>query len=389
MSYTTFNVSFYCRSSKENNKGVAPVEMSIVINGERVIVTLPRKENPKQFKAAIQAKRGNEIKDYLEATRKRLNAITTVMMEQGHPLTSKTLRDYFTYGGVRKMTVEELFREYINILEKRVDIDLTPRSYRKYLLARNKFFEYIDKDKPVSAITSAVIIDFITALRKEFNSVTTTGYAQKIKTIVKYGMSKGFITVNPFVGIHIRKGNDMNIQFLTEDELNRIRDTDYRNDSLNRVRDLFIFQASSGLSYCDMATLVPEDFQRSGDGQLYIHKPRAKTKMYYTSVILPDGEEVLRRYNYHLPVISNNKCNAYLKAIRDLAGIEKPLHTHIARHSYATRCINAGIRLEVVAKLLGHSSTRITQHYAKLLQKNIIGEVEEAFRLNNNDTNQN
>ena len=389
MSYTTFNVSFYCRSSKENSKGLAPIEMSIIINGERGIITLPRKENPKQFKAAIQAKRGNEIKDYLEATRKRLNAITTEMMEQGILLSTKTLREYYMYGGVRKMTIEELFNEYINILEKRVDIDLTPRTFRKYLHARDRFFKHVDKDKPISAITSAVIVDYISSLRKDFNSVTTSGYAQKIKTIVKYGMSKGFITVNPFVGIHIRKGNDMNIRFLTEDELNRIRNIDYQNDSLNRVRDLFIFQASSGLSYCDMATLVPEDFQRNEDGQLYIHKPRAKTKIYFTSVILPDGEEILRKYNYHLPIISNNKYNAYLKPIRDLAGIEKPLHTHIARHTYATRCINAGIRLEVVAKLLGHSSTRITQHYAKLLEKNIVGEVEEAFRLKTIDINQN
>ena len=387
MSYTTFNVSFYCRSSKENSKGLAPIEMCIVINGERAIITLPRKENPKRFKTAIKAKRGNEIKDYLEATRKRLNAITTEMMEQGILLSPKTLREYYMYGGVRRLTIEELFNEYINILSKRVDIDLTPRTFRKYLHARDRLFKIVDKDKPVSAITSAVIIDYISSLRKDFNSVTTTGYAQKIKTIVKYGMSKGFISVNPFVGIHIRKGNDMNIHYLTEEELDRIRDTDYSNASLTRVRGLFIFQASSGLSYCDMSTLAPEDYQRSEDGQLFIHKPRAKTKQFYTSVVLHDGEEVLRKYNYRLPVISNNKYNAYLKTIRDLAGIEKPLHTHCARHSYATRCINAGIRLEVVAKLLGHSSTRITQHYAKLLQKNIIGEVEEAFRLGKNEKN--
>lgn len=380
MSYTTFNVSFYCRSSKENSKGMAPIEMSIIINGERVLVTLPRKENPKQFKTAIQSRRSNEIKDYLEATKKRLNAITTEMMEQGILLSAKTLREYYMYGGVRRLTIEELFNDYINILSKRVNIDLTPRTYRKYLLARDRFFKIVDKDKPVSAITSAVIIEYMSSLRKDFNGVTTGGYMQKVKTIVKYAMSKGYITVNPFVGIHIRK-DDMNIRFLTEEELERIRDTDYRNDSLNRVRDLFVFQSSCGLSYCDMATLVPSDFQRSEEGLLYIHKPRAKTKVYYTSVILPDGEAVLKKYDYHLPVISNNKYNAYLKTIRDLAGIDKPLHTHIARHSYATRCINAGIRLEVVSKLLGHTTTRITQHYAKLLQKNIISEVQEAFSV--------
>ena len=114
-------------------------------------------------------------------------------------------------------------------------------------------------------------------------------------------------------------------------------------------------------------------------GQIYIHKKTAKTGVYLTSVVLPDGVEILKRYDFQLPKISNQKYNAALKFIKSICQIEKPLHTHIARHSYATRCLNLGIRLEVVAKLLGHSSTRLTQHYAKLLEKNIIQEVQDAF----------
>lgn len=380
MSYTTFNVSFYCRESKANSKGMAPIELSIVINGERAIVTLPRKQTTKEFKAAVSSKRGNEIKDYLEATRKRLNAITTEMMDNGIALNAKTLREYFMYGGVRRLTIEALFDEYIGILEKRVGIDLTPRSFKKYQLARDKFFLYVDKDKPVTSITSAVIVSFMAGLRKEYNITTANGYGQKVKTIVKYAMSKGFLTVNPFIGIHIRKG-DMDIEFLTVEELDRIRDTDFLNDSINRVRDLFVFQAASGLSYCDMASLVPSDILYNEDGQPYIHKRRAKTKVYYTAVILKDGVDVLKRYNYKLPIISNVKYNASLKFIKSICHIDKPLHTHIARHSYATRLLNEGVRIEVVARLLGHTTVRITQHYAHMLQRNIMDEVQSAFKV--------
>ena len=80
-----------------------------------------------------------------------------------------------------------------------------------------------------------------------------------------------------------------------------------------------------------------------------------------------------------MPMLSNQKMNLYLKTLQDLVGLEKPLYTHIARHSYATRCLNMGIRLEVVAKMLGHSTTKLTQHYAKLITRNIITEVQEAF----------
>lgn len=175
------------------------------------------------------------------------------------------------------------------------------------------------------------------------------------------------------------KRKEKSVQFLSEEEVDRIRTTDSQNESLNRVRDLFVFQAASGLAYTDMAKLVPTDFQVTEDGQYYIHDKRNKTGVFYTAVILEQGVEILKKYHFKLPIIRNHKLNVYLKAIRDLCGIDKPIFSHVARHTYATRCLNRGIRLEVVAKLIGHSTTRMTQHYAKLLKNSIINEVKEAF----------
>ena len=124
---------------------------------------------------------------------------------------------------------------------------------------------------------------------------------------------------------------------------------------------------------------VPEDIRQIKDGQYYIRDRRNKTGVYYTAVILEDGVRILKKYGNKLPMITNHKANAYLKTIRDICGIEKPIFSHVARHTYATRCLNRGIRLEVVARMLGHSTPKITHHYAKLLGKNILSEVSEAF----------
>lgn len=378
MKSTTLNVSFYCRPCKVNKVGLAPVELSIIINGERVVIPLPRKEEPAVFKKSMASKRKNAITDYTDAVRHRLNEIITEMMEEGVLLTAKALGEYFHCGGVKKYTIGMLFDEYISLLRKRDGVDMTHRTFRKYELARDRLYTVISSDSPVTALTNNVIVEYIYMLRKEFNTPTTNGYAQKVKTVVKYGMSKGIIKLNPFTNIRFRRSENY-VEFLTEEEIAKIRDTDCKNDSLNRMRDLFVFQASCGLSYCDMADLVQPDFKSNADGQLYIHKKRNKTGVYFTSVILPDGVRILKKYGYKLPTISNQKYNAALKFIKDICEIEKPLHTHIARHTYATRCINAGIRLEVVAKLLGHSTTKLTQHYAKLLEKNIVDEVRDAF----------
>lgn len=383
MEKSTANVSFYCRYSKANRDGLAPIELSLIINKKRCYIQLPRKEDPDAFKKAVSSKRGNDIRLYLDSVRTRVNEIETTLLREGEPLTANTLKEYFQTGGHTIYTVGDLFDDYLRILAKRVGKDLTQKTYRKYEIARDKFYQIISPEEPVKAITNAVILDYQATMNQYLDYVTTNGYCQRVKTVVQFGIDSGRIRVNPFAGIRLRRG-EKSVQFLTEDEVALIRDTDFHNESLNRVRDLFVFQAASGLSYTDMAKLVPSDFMQNEDGQYYIHNKRRKTGIYYTAVILEEGIDVLRRYNYQLPVISNHKINVYLKTIRDICGIDKPIFSHVARHTYATRCLNRGIRLEVVAKLLGHSSTRITQHYAKLLQKNIIGEVEEAFRLGKN-----
>lgn len=378
MTRSTANVSFYCRESKKNRDGLAPIELSLIINNRRCFIQLPRKEQPKQFKAQVKGKKRTDLTDYLDGIRTRLNEIVTTFLIEGQPLTADALKGYFKNGGYIVYTIENLFDDYLKILSKRVGKDLTAKSYRKYELARDKFYQIISPKEPVTTITKATILDYQASMNQYLDYVTTNGYCQKVKTIVQFGIDNGKIKINPFSGIHLRKG-EKSVQFLTEEEVEKIRTTDFHNESLNRVRDLFIFQAASGLSYTDMAKLVPTDYQVTEDGKYYIHDKRNKTGIYYTSVILEQGVEILKKYNFKLPMIGNHKMNVYLKTIRDLCGISKPIFSHVARHTYATRCLNRGIRLEVVAKLLGHSNTRMTQHYAKLLKNNIIGEVKDAF----------
>ena len=378
MSRSTANVSFYCRESKKNKDGLAPIEMVIILNTRRCFIQLPRKEYPEKFRAQTSGKKRTDLIDYLDGVRARLNQIVTNFLMEGQPLTADALKAYFKSGGYLVYTIENLFDDYMHLLSKRVGKDLKPKTYRKYEIARDKFYQIISPKEPVSAITKAVILDYQASMNQYLDYVTTNGYCQRVKTIVQFGIDNGKIKINPFAGIKLRKG-EKSVQFLSEEEVEKIRTTDFHNENLNRVRDLFVFQAASGLSYTDMAKLVPTDFQVTEDGQYYIHDKRNKTGVFYTAVILEQGVEILKKYHFKLPIIGNHKLNVYLKAIRDLCGIDKPIFSHVARHTYATRCLNRGIRLEVVAKLLGHSTTRITQHYAKLLQNNILNEVKDAF----------
>lgn len=142
---------------------------------------------------------------------------------------------------------------------------------------------------------------------------------------------------------------------------------------------MFLVQAYSGLSFVDLEALRSEDIKENGD-VYYIHKKRVKTGVEYTAVLFPQAVEILKRYDYKLPIISNQKTNSALKAIARECGIDKRVYDHIGRKSYGTMLLNRGCRLDVVAKALGHSQTKTTAtYYASLHKDTVIQEVSAAF----------
>ena len=180
MSRSTANVSFYCRESKKNKDGLAPIEMVIILNTRRCFIQLPRKEYPEKFRAQTSGKKRTDLIDYLDGVRARLNQIVTNFLMEGQPLTADALKAYFKSGGYLVYTIENLFDDYMHILSKRVGNDLKPKTYRKYEIARDKFYQIISPKEPVSAITKAVILDYQASMNQYLDHVTTNGYCHQV-----------------------------------------------------------------------------------------------------------------------------------------------------------------------------------------------------------------
>jgi site-specific recombinase XerD len=371
----TFNINFFCRQSKVGKLGKAPVEMSIIINGRRTYISLPRKENPKDFHKLITAKKANNLKDYLEQTYQKVLQTITEMSRRGIPLKASTLKEYIQRGFSESYTIEDLFVDYLQILQNRVGIDLSKVVFRRYELVRDLFYSHIDKNKQITEVTNSIVTDFYAKLNKQYESTTAAGMIAKLKTVIVFGIENGKLTTNPFNGIKIRK-KTKDVMFLTESEIHRIMSKKMVG-RLEKVRDLFLFQCFTGLSYSDMANLTKDDFNVNNKGQVYVKKTRQKTGVIYLVVLLDDAKRIAEKYGYSLPVLSNQRYNSYLKEIKDLCHISKPLHTHIGRHTAATYLLNKGIPIETVAKILGHSDIKQTQHYAKLLDDSVFKEFKK------------
>ena len=182
--------------------------------------------------------------------------------------------------------------------------------------------------------------------------------------------------------------------FLTNNELQAIMNREFDIPRLELVKDIFLFACFTGLAFADVSTLRPEHLEQDNNGDWWIRKGRVKLERRRKSSsianvpLLPVPLAILKKYESHptclkqgtcLPVVCNQKANSYLKEIADFCGIKKNLTTHAARHSYATSvCLANGVSIENVAKMLGHSNIKMTQHYARVLDSSILRDMNNV-----------
>lgn len=159
-------------------------------------------------------------------------------------------------------------------------------------------------------------------------------------------------------------------------ELQEIGAKVFPTDRLTLVRNIFLFSCFTGLAYSTIKKLKRNEIAAGVDGEQWIFTKRQKTDTSSRIPLLPTSEKLLNKYKDHpycvkgnvLPILSNQKMNAYLKEIADVCGINKILTFHIARHTFATTdTLSNGVPIETVSKMLGHTNLRTTQHYAKIL----------------------
>ena len=365
------NYQFYCRASKATKNGLAPIELSITIDGKRKIIQLERKEYPEQFKKLIASKRANDLTQYLDTMRDKINKALNFALLSGQPISVVLIEDYIKNAGVKQYSIQELVTEFLQVqMAKVVAGDCTEGVYRKYTIITNRFCEHIGKRTPCNSITPAQIDVFYSKMRSVYVDATLSGQMFRLKSVFNFGVENGYLLSNPFK-VNIQRAKPK-IEFLTEEEMKRLQDTDLHSERLDKIRDLAVFQAGSGLAYADLYLLVPEDILTSPEGIKYIYKERQKTGVFFTSVLLPCAISVLDKYNNMLPIVSNQRYNSYLKEIQTLCRIEKTLHTHLFRKTYATYLLNSGCRMDVVAQAMGHTSTRITAATYAFMQKNTV-----------------
>jgi integrase len=153
------------------------------------------------------------------------------------------------------------------------------------------------------------------------------------------------------------------IIYLSLLELEKIENKIFGIDRLDKIKDCFLFACYTGLAFVDLEKITKDNLiEVSGRKLLHIH--RTKTKIEAWIPLTQKALAIWERYKYKLPVLTNQKYNAYLKEIQDLCNISKKLTTHVARRTFANLMLNVyAVPYETVSKLLAHADINTAQKY--------------------------
>ena len=208
---------------------------------------------------------------------------------------------------------------------------------------------------------------------ERFSDSGIYNYHKCLKALLNRAYKFGKIDGNPYDRLkgQFKRGEKENVEYLTEDEMRKFEAMVLpKGSALDIAHDLFVFQLYTGLPYSDMQAFDIDDYK--WDGKRWVNNgERIKTGLPYVSSILPPALRVLEKYDMSIPKMHNADYNHQLKALGVIAGIKTRLHSHLARHTFATFMLRNGVKIENVSKMLGHTNITQTQRYAKVLAQSV------------------
>lgn len=387
---SSFSILFAIRESKTRKSGKAPIEITITVNGDRCSFSSGKQVAIEKWDKNKQQVKGKDeeaqsLNNCLKAIKAKLYQKEAELLERGFIITADLLRDaYFDkVESIKERSLFEVFEEHNQEQEKLIGNGVSKAThwvsvYTIRLLREFVQQKYKREDLYLRELNLNFIQSFHSFLRidKGMAQNSSTKHLKLLKKIINLSVANSYMTFNPFSTYKVER-EPVEVDFLDEEELRKIINFDTPLPRLERAKDMFLFGCFTGLSYIDIKTLAPEHFEKDSAGRIWIKKRRVKTGVLSRIPLLPIAKLILDKYKGGeklLPIQDPADINKYLKDIAILCGINKRICFHTSRHTFASTVTLANnISLEVVSKMLGHTNTRMTAHYAKLIDK-CIGE---------------
>jgi len=383
---------------KKDRQGLVPIYIRITIEGNRLEQSIQRYVPASQWSAAAGRVKGSneqahQVNLYLDTLTSKVLRLEREMVMDALTVDFVNFRDKWLGVTEAPRMLLEIFQQHNDQMAALIKAgkDYSPGTLDRYDTARNHTRAFLQwkyglGDIDIKRLNFEVVNDLEFWLKTQRNCAhnTTMKYISNLKKIVNGCIRKGWLPKDPFLGFKSRK-QEVEREALTQQELDKIHSKDFPTDRLNYVKDIFLFSCYTGLAYADVKKLKRCEIGPGIDGNYWIFTSRQKTETQSRIPLLPPALAIVEKYKDHptccnsghvLPVLSNQKMNAYLKEIADVCGSRKNLTFHIARHTFATTVtLSNGVPIETVSKMLGHRNLKTTQHYAKVLDRKVSDDM--------------
>lgn len=395
---TTVSVLFYIKRSKSNNEGICPIYTRVTIQAKRFEFSANKYVNPERWSGEGSKVKGtNEeartINSHLDYLKNQVLEAEKRLFKKDIKVNSENLKNELFGDTENKRMLVPIFQDHNDKIKELVGKEYAPGTLERYKTSLSHTIEFLQwkykvSDIEITKIDHAFITDYEFWLRSVRNCANNTAvkYIKNFSKIIKICLANNWIDRNPFSN-YKSKVKEVERVYLSEIEIQNIIEKDFKTERLSLVRDIFLFSCFTGLAYIDVKNLTKSHISFGIDGEKWIFTHRQKTESASKIPILPVTQMIIDKYSDHpqsvnedrlLPILSNQKMNAYLKEIAGVCKIEKELTFHIARHTFATTVtLTNGVPIESVSKMLGHKNLRTTQHYAKVLDKKVSEDMKE------------
>ena len=393
-------VILFIKKTKVKLSGECPLYAKIILDNKILVIstgkyiTLERWESSNRLRNVLKTEKEKVLKQSLDLFLLKIERAYIDLSKMQNDVHLEELKSIITRNKkTDAVYLLSIFDKHNEDFKKRVNAEeRSAASLQKYMRSRDlikKFLQikYNLVDIEVKKVNSAFIYNLESFLKyeSEYKGVfgiknnSVVKYFKNFKTVCNYGIKMELLEKNPFNNYNGKLKISEAI-FLTQEELNTMENSSFKIERLERVKDIFLFSCYTGYAPVDACKLTIKNIIKDNDGNKWIKTNRTKTGIKANVPLLAQSQLIIDKYFEKqeglLPTLSNQKMNAYLKEIADICQISKHLTWYVARHTFATTVtLGNGIKIENVSAMMGHSNIKQTQHYAKVLDANIMEDM--------------
>ena len=390
---STFKILFYINKNKIKADGTTAILCRITIDGTNVVITTGESIVPHYWSVKRGETTDKKTNQRLQTFREEIEQGYNTLLYKYGAVSAELLKNYLQGIGrtpttLLALSVEELKAQRESKSEGTYSNNrCSDRQLNSFVRSRG------EEDIPLTALAMDFFDDYRFYLKKEgYAPATINGHLCWLSRLMYRAVSQGTIPFNPFEKRAKYEAVEHNPRFLSKGDVAKLLAFPLQDGGAELNRRMFLFSVFTGLAFADLQSLRASQIKTNNEGKRYIRKARQKTEVESLIPLHPIAEQILSLYtkenskgDYKIfpDTVSKGKLIDCLKAVGLACGIRTPLTYHIGRHSFGTLTLEAGIPIESIAKMMGHSSIASTQIYAQITDQKIAKDMEKLMQLKN------